>query len=72
MDDKVKAIYNDCWKIYREYTTTHDMTLYNQRNGELVQKYRRDNFLVGILYSFAPVVNALHAEYLGSLEKRKK
>jgi len=24
IDQQVTAIYNDCWKLYREYTKTHD------------------------------------------------
>lgn len=63
-EDKVKGIYNDCWKIYREYTSGHDMALYNKRIGELCQKYHREPFLINILYAFAPVMNELHAEYL--------
>nr|DAY97762.1 MAG TPA: hypothetical protein [Caudoviricetes sp.] len=63
-EEKVKKIYNDCWKIYREYTNGRDMALYNQRIAQLCQKYHRDPFLINILYAFAPVMNGLHAEYL--------
>ena len=64
LDREVTVIYNECWKIYREYTVGHDMALYNRRVGELTEKYRRSRFLVNILYAFAPVVNALHGEHL--------
>lgn len=72
LDEKVTAIYNDCWKTYREYTKGHDMALYNKRNGELIDKYGRDQFLINLLYSFAPVVNALHAEYLTEMAGSKQ
>lgn len=65
------AVYNDCWKIYREYTETHDMSQYNRRIVELKAKYpQMERFVRDILFAFAPVVNSLHAEYL--MEKTPK
>lgn len=58
-------VYNDCWKIYREYTKTHDMSQYNRRIVELKTKYpQMQRFVRDILLAFVPVVNSLHAEYM--------
>lgn len=37
---------------------------FNRRVTELKGKYGNDEFLIGILYAFAPIINTLHAEYL--------
>ncbi|MFR9272100.1 MAG: hypothetical protein ACLVO2_06280 [Clostridia bacterium] len=71
IDSKVKAIYNECWKAYREYTDSNDMGQFNRRAVELKRKYAGDPFLINLLFSFAPVVNALHAEYLMQKDGRK-
>lgn len=63
MEEKIKEIYNDCWKSYRMYTGDHDMVAYNNRSVELVEKHGKSIFLEKILLAFAPVVNALHAEH---------
>lgn len=36
---RVTAIYNDCWKLYREYTQTHDMCRFNKDKDALARKY---------------------------------
>ena len=65
IDRQVTAVYNDCWKIYREYTKTHDMSQYNRRIVELKAKYpQMQRFVIDILWAFVPVVNSLHAEYM--------
>lgn len=71
IDQQVTEVYNDCWKIYREYTETHDMSQYNRRIVELKAKYpQMERFVRDILFAFVPVVNSLHAEYL--MEKTPK
>lgn len=69
MDQQVTAIYNDCWKAYREYTKSNDMSQFNRRVSELKKAYADNAFLINLLFSFAPVVNALHAEYLMEINK---
>ncbi len=64
LEERVKLVYNDCWKIYKEYIMSHDMGQYNRRIEELMTKYSRDKFLLSILWAFVPVVTALHAEHL--------
>lgn len=69
IEERVKLVYNDCWRIYKEYIMSHDMAQYNRRITELMTKYSRDEFLLSILWAFVPVVTALHAEYLKNENK---
>lgn len=71
IEKKVRLIYNDCWASYKKYLADHDMAGFNQRVVELQQKYGEERFLRDILYAFAPVINALHAEYLMDKEGKK-
>ena len=65
IDRQVTAIYNDCWKTYREYTKTHNMRQFNKRVTELKAKYpNMQRFVRDILFAFVPVINSLHAEYM--------
>ena len=67
MDDikeRIKAIYNDCWKNYKDYTINHDMQQYNMRSEELVRKYDCKDDIKGLLIWFADKVQALHDEYV--------
>lgn len=66
----MRLIYNDCWKVYKEYIASHDMGQFNRRVTELQTRYGRDDFLLNILWAFVPVITALHAEYLKSQEER--
>lgn len=64
IQQRVRGIYNDCWGSYKQYLSDHDMGGFNRRVTELKEKYGNDEFLIGILYAFAPIINTLHAEYL--------
>lgn len=66
MDDikeRIKAIYNDCWKNYKDYTVNYDMQQYNMRSEELVRKYDCKDDIKGLLFWFADKVQTLHDEY---------
>lgn len=39
MEERIKAIYNDCWGIYKKYLSNHDMTLWNQNMEIMMKKY---------------------------------
>lgn len=67
-DNKIKAIYNDCWKSFRQYTGDHDMAAYNGRSIGLMEQHK-SSFCQNILLSFAPVVNTMHEEYMKRGEK---
>ena len=62
MEERIKNIYNDCWKSYKEYLSNHDMTGYNKRSIELMEKYNGSD-IADLLLWFAPRVNMLHEEW---------
>ena len=63
-EEKVKAIYNDVWKIYKEFLLNYDMAHFNNQVVELKKRYGNDKFLVDILWAFVPIVNTLRASCL--------
>lgn len=64
MEKRIQAIYNDCWKNYKQYLADHDMTAYNERSDELLKKYGKKYDIVNLLFWFAPLINKLHEEYM--------
>ena len=40
-DKRVTAMYNDCWKLYRDYTKSHDMRQFNEAKDAVIEKYGR-------------------------------
>ena len=40
-DKRVTAMYNDCWKLYRDYTKSHDMRQFNEAKDAVIKKYDR-------------------------------
>ena len=63
MEERISAIYNDCWKNYKAYLREHDMNAYNERSEGLVIKYDRRSDIVDLLLWFAPRVQALHEKW---------
>lgn len=66
MEERIKAIYNDCWAIYKQYLADHDMGKYNIRKDELHGKYNGAADIEGILFWWAGRIQGLHDEYEGS------
>lgn len=60
MEERIKAIYNDCAKNFNKYLSDHDLAGYNHRSQELVIKYGRQSDIIDLLMWFAPRVNKLH------------
>lgn len=40
-DKRVTAMYNDCWKLYRDYTKSHDMRQFNEAKDAVKDKDER-------------------------------
>lgn len=60
MEERIKNIYNDCWKNYKTYLSDHDMAAYNVRSQELTEKYECREDIIDLLLWFAPKVQTLH------------
>lgn len=59
-DKRITAMYNDCWKLYREYTKTSDMGKFNEGKDELARKYDGKADVVDLLLWISIRVQTLH------------
>lgn len=63
MEERIKAIYNDCAKNFSKYLADHSMAGYNKRSEELVKKYDNKSDIIDLLIWFAPRVNSIHQKW---------
>lgn len=63
MEERIKNIYNDCWKIYKQYLSDHNMSEYNLHAKELIDKYGGQPDIEGIMFWWAARVQGLHDAY---------
>lgn len=68
LDERVKTLYNACWKSFRQYTNDHDIEAYSERCQQLLAQ-NKDSILIssvceGINWELAKVVNAMHEKHL--------
>lgn len=66
MEERIKLIYNDCWKAYKAYLQNHDILGYCRIVKELEEKYERKDDIKGLLDWFCMQVDMLHREYVRS------
>ena len=59
-DKRVAAIYNDCWKLYRDYTKSHDMRQFNEAKDAVIKKYDRQCDVIDLVLWIAIRVQTLH------------
>lgn len=64
MEERIKEIYNECWKCYKQYLQDHDIAAYTERSAAMVDKYGHESDIENLVMWFVPVVNKLHSEYL--------
>lgn len=63
MEERIKNMYNDGWRIYKEYLATHDMAKFNKNMANLCEKYDRQSDIAGLMLWIAARVQGLHDEY---------
>lgn len=59
-DKRIQSIYNDCWKLYRQYTKTGDMATFNLEKDVLIQKYGNKSDIVNLVWWICVRVQTLH------------
>ena len=59
-DKRVTAMYNDCWKLYRDYTKSHDMRQFNEAKDAVIKKYDRQCDVIDLVLWIAIRVQTLH------------
>lgn len=64
LTERIQGMYNDCWKIYKQYLTDRDMEKYNLRKDELLEKYNGEPDIAGLLFWWAGRVQGLHDAYV--------
>nr|DAZ17003.1 MAG TPA: hypothetical protein [Caudoviricetes sp.] len=67
LDERVKTLYNACWKSFRQYTNDYDIEAYAERCQQLLVQ-NKDSILMssvceGINWELAKVVNAMHEKH---------
>ena len=63
IEERIKAMYNDCAKAFNSYLSNHNMRQYNQAIEELCRKYDAAPDIKGLLFWWAGIVNGVHQEY---------
>lgn len=58
-DKRVTAMYNDCWKLYRDYTKSHDMRQFNEAKDAVIKKYDRQCDVIDLVLWIAIRVQTL-------------
>lgn len=60
MEERIKSIYNECWKIYKQYLETRDMAEWNRNMLQVKEKYGGKPDVVNLLLWHSINVQALH------------
>lgn len=60
MEERIKSIYNECWKIYKQYLETRDMAEWNRNMLQVKEKYGEKPDVVNLLLWHSINVQALH------------
>lgn len=58
--ERIKSMYNDCWKIYKDYLQDYDMDRYNRLKDALADKYGHKTDITDLILWFAPRINRIH------------
>ena len=64
MEKRIMDMYNDAWKIYKEYLKTHDIAKYTDDAAALCKKYGYESDICSLMIWWAARVNELHQKYM--------
>ena len=64
MEDRIKNLYNEAWKIYKQYLLTHDIAEFTDNASELVKKYGHDTDACYLMIWWSARVQGLHDSWL--------
>ena len=60
MEERIKSISNECWKIYKQYLKTRDMAEWNRNMLQVKEKYGEKPDVINLLLWHSMNVQALH------------
>lgn len=70
-EERIKGMYNDAWKIYKEYLLNRNVEQFTQGMRDLILKYDCKSDIEGLAFWWSARVQGVHDEYMRiSNEKR--
>lgn len=64
MEKRIMDMYNDAWKIYKEYLKNHNIATFTDDAAALCKKYGNETDICSLMIWWAARVNTLHQEYM--------
>lgn len=64
MEKRIMDMYNDAWKIYKEYLRTHNITKFTDDAAALCKKYNHETDVCNLMIWWSARVQSLHDEYM--------
>lgn len=68
MEERIKAMYNDAWKIYKEYLSSRDIAAFTDNGAALCEKYGHETDVCNLMFWWSARVQGLNDEYLRGLK----
>ena len=71
MEKRIMDMYNDAWKVYKQYLTSHNMAQFNKAMETLVVKYDCQPDIKGLAVWFMGRVQGLHEQYMRTSNEKR-
>ena len=72
MEKRIMDMYNDAWKIYKEYLRTHNITKFTDDAAALCKKYNHETDVCNLMIWWSARVQSLHDEYMRNEREKGK
>lgn len=72
MEERIKNMYNDAWKIYKEYLSNHDVAAFTDNAAELCTKFNHDTDICNLMIWWSARVQGLHDQYMRLSNEKKR
>lgn len=67
MEDRIKGMYNDAWKIYKQYLLSHNIAQFTEDGAALCEKYGHETDVCNLMIWWSARVQGIHDEYMRSM-----
>ena len=65
MEERIKNIYNEAWRAYKEYLATRDISKFTDDAADICKRYGHKTDVCGLMIWWSARVNELHQGYIG-------
>lgn len=72
MEERITYMYNDAWKIYKEYLSNHDIAKFTDNAARLYEKYDHKTDICNLMIWWSARVQGLHDEYMRNVHGKEK